>query len=128
MQRSGVGEQEVGEVCSQLSERCAVFAPPGAEEERAEQHVGPFPPAPPGSSPGRGRRRLPLAGRPHARAGIFPHPQTGETHQKEALRGAEGKKLAFLSGLAAAELVRLVIYSVLLGHTPVLSLPTPVIS
>lgn len=91
------------------------FSPPGPEEERAEQHVGPFPPAPPSSSSRRGRRRLPLAGRSHARAGILPHPQTGETHQEETLKGAEGKEL---SGLEAAELIRLVIYGVLCTVTP----------
>lgn len=64
----------------------AVLCSSGPEEERAEQHVGPFPPAPPFSSPRRRRLRLAVAERSHARAGILPHPQTGEAHQEETLR------------------------------------------
>ena len=51
----------------------------GAEAERAEQRAGALPPEAPRPALGARRLQLPVPPGSHSRAGVFAHPQTGET-------------------------------------------------
>lgn len=70
-----------------------LFALAGPEEERAKQHAGPLPPAPPGTALWSREQRLPLTERSHARAGVLSDTETGEAHQKKTLSPQEKRLL-----------------------------------